>query len=234
MIVCIHMISKHLSKKRKAVRYRLLGMSLREIENALKIPRSTLNGWFKDVKISEENKIILKEKWVKALYKAREKAVIWHNNIKQERIIYAQNEAKTFLDKLNYSDNTILELSLAMIYIGEGYKKNYFGIGNSDPKILLFFINSIEKLYNIKRDKLRCDLNLRADQDINNTKKYWSKILNIPLKNFKCASKDMRTVGSKTFDNYHGVCQLRCPSGLSLQRRILFIAKLYCDKVSGL
>ncbi len=223
------MFSKFHKKRDKAIQLRKLGKSIRSIESALSIPRSTLSGWFKNITLSTSQKKILKQQWLDGLKIGRNKAVLWHNKQKANRIGAAKNQALTILKQVNDDDAT-LELSLAMLYLGEGSKKNRFSIGNSDPRILKFFVKSIVRLYDAELNKIRCDLNLRADQNIKELKAYWSQKLEIPLSCFRTASLDQRTMGSKTYPHYMGVCQVSYP-GLALQRRLLFIAELYCDRV---
>lgn len=225
------MKSKWFGLKEKAISLRRKGFSIRVLENRLGIPRSTLSGWFKNVELTNKQSIKLKKDHENALINARKKAALWHNKQKNNRIEIAKNEALEVISTVDFSDKKILELCLSLLYLGEGYKGQNFGIGSSDPKILKFFIKSVKNLYNIDVKNIKCDLNLRADQNKEKMKKYWSKELNIPFENFRGANCDKRTIGSKTYPSYHGVCQLICQSGLSTQRRLLFIADLYCGKV---
>ena len=49
------MRSKWFELKPDAIKLRKKGLSIREIELRLGIPRSTLSGWLKDIKLSDEN-----------------------------------------------------------------------------------------------------------------------------------------------------------------------------------
>lgn len=225
------MISKWYKLKGVAIKMRMDGHSIRDVEIMLGIPRSTLSGWFRNVKIRLEYKRELRKKWRVALISARKKAVKWHNEQKALRILNAENEARKVFNKINVLNKGVMELALSMLYLGEGFKKtSVTGIGNSDPMILIFFIKTLEKLYDINPENIRCYLHLRADQNPVEMKLYWSKKLKIPINNFGKASIDKRTIGSKTYSSYKGVCVLRC-GNVAIQRKLVYLGRIYCEKI---
>ena len=95
------MYSKWGETKLKALDLRKKGYSLRYIERRLKIPKSTLSGWFKDIKLSEGQLRRLKVDHNKALIKGRKSAVLWHNHQKELRLKTAEGEAIEVFSKLN-------------------------------------------------------------------------------------------------------------------------------------
>jgi hypothetical protein len=172
------MKSKWFNKKEEVVRLRKEGNSIRDIEISLGIPRSTLSGWLKDVQLTAKQKQVLKKKWKEGLVRARKGAVKWHNTQKNIRLEVAKRGAGKTLKNISLDDKNILELSLAILYLGEGYKGSTgTGIGNSDPKILKLFLASLEQVYDFDIKSIRCELNLRADQIPEEEKRYWSRAL---------------------------------------------------------
>lgn len=224
------MRSKWFEIKPKAIELRHSGKSLRDIEKTLKIPKSTLSGWFKKIVLNEQQKNILRESWLSGLSKARTKAIIWHNQQKETRILEARNLAIKSLSKMDINDISIVELAVAMLYLGEGSKKHGTIIGNSNPLILKFFIRALIRVYDFDVNKIKCELHLRADQDPDKVKKYWSKELKLPLSFFYPVSIDKRTHGSSTYPHYNGVCILHC-GNIAIQRRLVFISELFCKKL---
>ncbi len=201
------------------------------IEKRYGIPRSTLSGWFKNIKLSKRQKQKLIMNRFNALQKARGKAVLWHNNQKEKRLKEAENNAKNILNNININDKNIFKIAIAMLYLGEGAKKNQeTAIGNSNPLILKFFLIFLKKIFNIDINKIRCELYLRADQNSKKIKKFWMKELNLPSTCFKQINIDKRTVGSKTYIDYNGVCNLRC-GNVAIQRELLYLSKLFCEKI---
>lgn len=225
------MRSKWFELKPKAIELRQKGTSLREVERNLNIPRSTLSGWFKNVKLNRKQKLKLKQNQINHLVKAREKAILWHNGQREKRLKEAENQAVTILSGINTEDDHILQLALSMLYLGEGSKtKSGTCIGSSDPLILKFFIKTLISHYEIDICKIKCALHLRFDQNPERLKRYWSKKLNIPLGNFTSPSMDGRTVKSPTYSTYNGVCVVSC-GNIALQRQLLHLSRKFCEKI---
>jgi len=218
-------------RKNKAINLRKKGLSIKYIERELGISRSTLSGWFKDVKLTAEQQKNLLDQWKNGLILAREKASQWHRKEKDKRLLIAKKEAGQVLGNLNLKDKNILELALAMLYMGEGIKSTAeTGMGNSDPLLLKTFLYILKKNFNIDIKKIRCELYLRADQNEQEIKNFWAKELKLPIENFRYVHFDKRTKGSKTFPNYNGVCMLRC-GNVAIQRKLLNISKEFCENI---
>ena len=221
------MLSKWSYLKPEAIKLRKSGKSLPFINVHLGIPKSTLNYWFKDITLTERQRKRLHENWKNGLIAARSKAAKWHNTEKQKRINIAEKEASRVLSEIDLSNKHILELSLAVLYLAEGSKKNIeTALGSSDPNTLRYFLKSLYILYGLDVNKVRCELYLRYDQDPDNLKRYWAAELSLPLTNFKQVNVDRRTIGCETYAHYKGVCSLRC-GNVAIRRRLVFLAEKY-------
>lgn len=217
--------------KSKAIQLRKRGYSIRTIEKQLKVPRSTLSGWFRNIELTKKQKEKLFSDWQNALVKARERAVVWHNTQKRERLAEAAQQARKILKNINMRDRNVIELALAMLYLGEGFKKtDVTGMGNTNPLILKTFVTLIKKCYGAKNDQLQCQLHLRADQNEKEIRNYWSSELNLPLQCFKFVYFDKRTVGSKTYPDYKGVCMVRW-GNVAIQRKLINLSKDFCERI---
>ena len=217
--------------KDTAIALRKNGESLRDVEKKLKIPRSTLSYWFKNVLLTQRQKRKLLKNWQLALGKARVEAVKWHNKQKELRLAEAKRQALETLQTVDVSQKSILDLALAILYLGEGFKSApQTALGSSSPLILKFFIKALYQVYNLDCRKIKCELHLRADQKSDLMKRYWSKELGIQLKNFTNVSIDVRTKGSVTYKHYKGVCVLQCGNS-AIQRKLLYLAEEFCKKV---
>src|SRR3989338_8057609 len=197
------MSSKWFRKKEDAIKLRKLGVSIKDVEKRLGIPRSTLSGWFRNVELTKGQKEVLRRRRKDGLAKARKKAVLWHNSQKAKRLKDAEKEAAVVLKNLNLRSKDVLDLALSMLYWGEGFKKSLnVGIGNTDPNVLRFLIYVLKNNYQISNNALVAQLHLRADQDKQKEIKYWAKILNIPEGNFKWTQFDKRTASRRTYLHY--------------------------------
>lgn len=225
------MKSRWYELKDNAIRLRRRGLSIGKVERSLGIPRSTLSGWFKDVELSPRLKQKLHEDWVSGLVRARKKATLWHNAQKNARIEESRHAAERVLAKIDHSDPVILELALALLYLGEGSKTRVeTAIGSSDPLILKFFLSVLRIVYHVETKKLTCQLGLRADQNEEKIKKFWANELGLPVKNFKYVYFDKRTAGSKTYPHYRGVCKVYC-GDVAIQRKLMHLSRLFCQKI---
>ncbi len=225
------MKSRWYELKKTAVTLRRKALSIGRIERRLGIPRSTLSGWFKNVKLTARQQEKLFCDWKKALVKARRKAVLWHNAQKKKRLLEAEKSAASTLKNINHNDTNILELALAILYLGEGSKKKVgTELGSSDPLIMSVFVTLIKKIYGVDSGSIKCFLYLRADQNADEIKKFWARTLKLPLSNFKSVQFDKRTIGYKTYSDYKGVCQLNCGNA-AIQRKLISLSNLFCQKV---
>ncbi|HEX8946868.1 MAG TPA: hypothetical protein VF829_01485 [Candidatus Paceibacterota bacterium] len=224
------MQSMYASLKPEAVRLRKRGYSVRAIEMRLSVPRSTLSGWLKSVPLTEAQKVVLKRKADRGLVQARKKAVQWHNEQKEERVAEAARQGAQVLDTIPKNPE-IQELALAMLYLGEG-TKSHTTLASSDVRIARFFVSSLQTLYDVPTEKIRCHLHLRSDQDPESLALFWSKALGLPLENFGKALIDRRTIKTKTYDHYKGVCSISC-GRVAIQRRLMYIANGFCDGIAS-
>ncbi len=223
------MVSKWAHLKERAVKMRKRGASVRDIEKHLGIPRSNLSYWFRGIVLSKHHAQLLRKRHEEALITARKEAVKWHNSQKARRLDAARMDALKTLAQINITQREIVELALAILYLGEGAKKNSFtAMGNSDPRILRFFVDSLSYLYNIPRSQFKCHLHLRADQNPQALARYWSAQLDIPIENFLKPLIDKRTLGTKTYPTYKGVCAVSC-GRVAIQRKLMYIATTFCE-----
>lgn len=223
------MVSKHQVKKSTAIRLRITGVSIRKIEQELGVPRSTLSGWFRGIKLNQQKKKRLHQEWLLGLQKARTKAVLRHKELKQMREVRAVEEAKKVFQAVKFEDHAFLEFVLAMLYWAEGAKTgNRLLMCNSDPVLLRFFLDGLVRVYKLPRNSVRCALHLRADQNSKEMKDFWSKALQIPAECIREVYFDSRTKGSPTRQDYHGVCAIMYYNS-HLWRRLMAFSQLVCE-----
>lgn len=218
--------------KDEAVALRKSGMSMTVIERRLGIPRSTLSGWFREVHLTEDQRLRLMKNKKDGWTRARARAVESHRAQKALRLLTAKREAQKTLERIELSDE-VLGLAFAMLYLGEGAKNGTTSIASSDPKILKFVLAVLKRNYHITADMVRCELHLRADQSSEASKRYWSEVLGIPIQKFGGVFYDQRTAGHPTYDHYKGVCVLYC-GGIAIQRNLIYLYNLFCEKVAAL
>jgi hypothetical protein len=223
---------KNSNKKQKSVELRKQGKSLNEIAVSLKMPKSTLSGWLKDVKMSLKFKKILSQKRLDALIVAREKSAVYHKQERLKRMAAIEKEASLFLKGVKIN-RIAAELIFSSFYLAEGAKRRgSFEIANSNPEILSGFWNLMKILYPLDKNKIHCHLYLRQNQPEKILKKYWSEILNIPEKQFIKSQFDKRAI-SPTRENYKGVCSIYY-CDVNLQKRAIAIGEELLKKLKNI
>jgi hypothetical protein len=198
--------------KDQVIVLRKQGKTYSEINNYLDKPlsKSTISYWCKG--------IILSEKQSKRISKIREekikngqKIAVKINQIKRQKYLESiENRVKHLKKVINNKD--VAKIAVAMLFLGEGSKSKTRGslvFGNSDPDVIHLFLNLLRFCYKIDKIKFRCTLQCRADQNIKELEKFWSKTTDIPLAQFYKAQVDPRTIGkpSKKLE-YKGVCRI--------------------------
>lgn len=185
-------------------------MSYSQIRKTLKVSKSTLSYWLKDYPLSEEKIKELQRKGWKKSEASRERFRNTMREKKEKELKEIYQSQKKFILPLNKRDLFIAGLFL---YWGEGTKcrMDTLDITNSDPSVIKFFIDWLKKALFVPKNKIKIQLLLYSDMDINKEMRYWSKTLEIPLTQFnrpyikKTSSQRINHKGSFG----HGTCKAR-------------------------
>jgi len=207
-------LMKRISKtvKDKALNLRKKGFSLSEISNLINIPKNTIYGWVKNIKLTKSQRIRLKKKEIecgrrglaKALQINRDNMAKW-----KESVRHRTERFKTILDK----KSDIAKLLCGVLYLCEGAKypsSKQLILGSSSPKMIKIFLNLLRGNFNIDEKKLRCRIMHRCDQNGKALSKYWANLTKISLSQFYKSYKDKRSKGKITKKkDYKGVCAVQ-------------------------
>ena len=186
--------------KQKARSLRNNGWSLGEISRKMRVPKNTLSGWVKDIRLTDTQKQRIKQKIldsgaigrplaVKANLKRLEQ---WKSNIKERVKHY---------EKLALKDPEIGKLICGLLYLCEGAKypaSRFLYFGNSDPRLICFFLTLLKQFYKVNENKLRFDVNYRYDQNFKKLRRFWSTVTGIPQSKCFTTKPDRRTRGKPT------------------------------------
>lgn len=207
--------------KQRARNLRSRGWSLGEIKQKTGIPKNTLSGWVKGIKLTKSQIRRIKEKEIACAAMGRvlaaklqkEKIEKWKEGIKRK---------VKYFGKLPFKNKKMVRLICGVMYMCEGRKypaSKQFSFGNSDPNVIRTFLTLLRKGFQIQEDKLRCQICYRWDQDFNKLRAFWSNVTNIPKNQFYKSSPDRRTKGKPTQKlNYKGVCVIiYCSTNLQME-----------------
>jgi len=209
------------SIKQKARNLRRQGWSMGEISLKMKIPKNTVQGWVRDIQLTQRQKDRLKQKIAAsgvigrplAVKTNRERHEKWKEGIKEK--------AKHFI-KLPLNNPEIGKLVCGILYLCEGAKypsSRFLHFGNSDHKLIYFFLNLLRETYELDEEKLRFSIGYRFDQDYEELKEYWSNLTGIPRAKCLNNKPDKRTKGKPTLrKDYKGVCRvIYCDASLQFE-----------------
>ena len=125
----------------------------------------------------------------------------------------------------------VQKLFLAGLYWAEGAKhKKVSGLKfiNTDPKLALLYLTLLRKCYNIDESKLRIGLHLHYYHKIGETKKFWSKLLNISEERFWKVYLKKRSITKKFRRNFAGICFIHYGSS-DIRRELIEISEQFSE-----
>lgn len=163
-----------------AIKLRRQQKSYNEISKSLGIPKSTLSGWFKNEPNSQNTKLKLTGIAAKrngerlgALSKLRWEQ--WREN--------ARDEAKK--EFVNLKKNPLF-IAGTMLYWAEGDNKfkSHFRFTNTDHRMIALYLKFLTNLVKVKKEDVRIGLILYPDLSEKQCINFWSKITNIPRRQF--------------------------------------------------
>jgi hypothetical protein len=215
--------------KKEAMRLRALGNTYKEVRIALgeSIPKGTMSGWCSGLILSAQAKDALFTKWHPRNVFALEQARLALKRIRDHEKARLTIELAPLVLRLEEFD--VGKIALAMLYFGEGFKKNTgtLGFGNSSPEMISLYLHLLRRCYKLDESKFRCTVQCRADQPQKRLETFWCEVTRIPSSQFYPTRVDPRTVGKPTLrPGYFGVCRIDYFSANLLNEVILLIELL--------
>lgn len=207
-------ITHDLKLKEKARKLRTTGLSYKEIGEVLKVSKSAARIWSKDIVLKKELKDKLYNKQISIITSGKFGSRERRKKQVEDIIKFAEKEIG-----LPIGFDTF-RLFGAAIYWAEGSKTKHFAITNSDPKLIVFMVKWIDKVFGINPKEIKAQLNIHKEQSEVEIKKYWSKITDIPLLNF--GKTFIKPAGKNYRKNklYFGTIRIRILKGTDFRYRL--------------
>lgn len=190
--------------REQVINLRKQGKSYSEIRKLIKVSKSSLSLWLKNISLTDRQKSELLNKKYLAIERYRESM-----QLKREKRLNEYYEAQLYRwIPLTNREKLIAGLFL---YWGEGNKasSNRLDISNSDPSVIKFATYWMNKCLLISLNDLHFRLHLYSDMDINQEIHYWSKILGVGVDRFAkpyIKSSLRKDIDQKGFG--HGTCNV--------------------------
>ena len=170
------------------------------------LSKGTLNGWLKDVELTNDQKEKILQKIKLGAAKGRIKGAFTNHEKRlsatKKIISEARKEAKG-------KNSDVFFVSGIMLYWAEGRKTSeQVEMANADPEMIRFMMKWFRKICNVDEHKFRIRINIHSLLNKKQTEIYWSNVTEIPLTQFnKTIIKLTKLIGRKN-PKYKGTCSV--------------------------
>ncbi len=163
-----------------ARKLRAEGYSLQDIVTTLKVSKSSVSIWVRDVELSEIQKVKLAQKgFQRQAIELRRHNRLRNELQKREKII---TEAQGAIQKVSDKE---LWLMGVMLYWAEGGKtQRMVRFSNGDPEMIKIMIAFFRRVCDVPESKLHGYIHIHPHLDAKKAEDYWSAISGIPLTQF--------------------------------------------------
>lgn len=214
------------AKRAEALILRKQEMSYSQIKDILKVSKSSLSYWLRDYPLSKERINELGSNNEKRIERYRET----RRKTKEKRLKEFYIEQKKKIFPLSKRDLFIAGLFL---YWGEGGKtlSSQVSVSNTDPSVVKFFLEWMEDIFDIPKNKVKFCVHLYNDMDIAKEISFWVEKLGVSESQFtkpyikKTSSLRINQKGGFG----HGTCNARFGNA-RLSEQILMGIKAISDK----
>lgn len=220
--------------RQKTIELRKQGKTYSEIRKELGIPKSTLSDWLSKYPLTDEQIKLLERTKSKNKHLSIEKVRLTKQRKREARLNAVYEDQKNYWTFLNQRE---LELAGIFLYWGEGGKRlnGQICLNNTDPQVIKFTLFWLSNGLGVPKEKIRVNLHLYKDMEMQKEMLFWSQELGLPLSQFgKPYIKDSTRAGMDQKGFGHGTCGLYV-SNVRLKEKIMMsikaIADCYSEKI---
>ncbi|MFZ2201820.1 MAG: hypothetical protein WAV56_00310 [Microgenomates group bacterium] len=213
--------------KEEAMKLRRGGKTYSELVRLLKVPKSTLHYWLMGINRPDEIIKRSKENWLNEVQKL---GALANRKKRLERLAALETEVKSGILAVDLSFSSKKTI-LAMLYWAEGAKGRNAVItfANTDPQMILVFTSLLRHCFSLDESKFRVRLHLHYYHKEGEIKRYWSRLLKIPIEQFSKTYRKKRGTNKTYRRNKYGICFLIYNS-LIFKEELMFWARLLADR----
>ena len=159
-------------RRRLGVQLRRLGLTHGEIRSIIPVPKSTLQGWLRDVELSSQQ--------IAAIRRRTSRRGIPVDTQWRRRLAIAAIRAEAHAFANDHLDDPLFVAGTAM-YWAEGAKtRNFVDLANTDPRALRLFIRWARRYLGV--DEFQLSLHLHEGNDEKAAKDHWRRALDRPTR----------------------------------------------------
>ncbi|MEO8637513.1 MAG: hypothetical protein ABI430_01270 [Candidatus Taylorbacteria bacterium] len=207
-----------------AQKLRREGLSIQDIATEIKVSKSTIGYWCRDIVLSKQQLLYIQEKQKKAGMKAILKFLEKKRAERLKKVEQLTTQGKKEIGQLTKKEFFFIGLAL---YWGEGYKRGNDEVGftNSNPFMIKLIIKWFQTFYEVAIQDfiLRISINNIHSKRVAEVMHYWSDLIKIPTAQFTKPSL-IKTQSKKRYSNeneHFGTLRVKVRRGADIHCKIL-------------
>ena len=203
---------KRIEKKliKKLIFLRKKGASVPEISTMLKIPKTTVFNYARNIKMEPE----VLEEWKSKRGGGRRLKLL-----KEERFL---KQAKRTVGKLTEKEKLLF---ISALYWAEGNKKDFM-LSNTDPDLVKVYVDGMRSLFKIGNERFKVSVRIYEDMDKNKVLHFWSRLIGLPIEDFQNV---YILKGKKQGKLEFGMCRVRITKGGDYLKQLKAINKIVAN-----
>lgn len=218
----------------KARLMRQRGASYSGIYKELRVPKSTLNLWFKDLPYPNHMYFIDQKSWLAEIRKLSAAA---NRKKRQDGMAKISQKVKKEVEEWELLKSRETQKSLlSMLYWAEGQKLPERGtpvkFANTDPKLVLLFLTLLRNCYQLDKTKLRIQIHVHWYHNQRKVQRFWSKLLSVDESLFNKIYVKQRSKTKRFRKNFAGICFVIYYS-VNLRREIVETGYNIAERITG-
>ncbi len=190
-------------EKIKAQKLRRQGFSYREILKQMKVSKSSLSIWLREIELTEYQKKRLFKKGEQAIYDVAKRKVA-------ARIKKTNEIMELGIKEVQLLKNNPLFLVGMALYWAEGAKNSTecAKLANSDEKMIALIMKWFREICKVPEKKFRIHIHMHSLHCRKDIIEYWSKITGIPKNQFYKPYIKKTSLGQRKNILYNGTCSV--------------------------
>jgi hypothetical protein len=218
-------MKSRLEDKYKAIELRKKGFTYKDIMQEIPVSKSLLSGWFRFLKLSNQEEEQLKNRAKINKDNGNSRAVISNRTKRIAREEIALKEANQIFENFKTDPQFILGIGL---YWAEGSKRTTsFQFVNSDPQMIKFMIFWLKKYLKVPPERLFLRIITHEDFKSEKYEDFWQKELIFSADQFKttCYKPNTKHGIFKKNPTYKGCARIEVSRGISELRKMIGLIK---------
>ncbi len=183
------------------------GLSFSEIMARISnLSKGTLNGWLKDIELTQKQKQRLLSKIKDGANKGRLKGAFTNHQKRIKTTRYFISLAKNEVQQKIINPLFVMGV---MLYWAEGDKtRERVALTNSDPTMIQFMMKWFREICKVPEAKFRIALSIMTIHDKKESEAFWSQITEVPITKFHRTRIKQTSLRGKRNPSYMGTCKI--------------------------